>query len=149
MASAAVLEVGPGKRFDKPSAAIARAHDGDTVRVAPGTYVDCASIRQNRFTLEGLGGAVMQDKARAGKAILVIDGSKVTVRGLTLANAQVPDKNGAGIRAEGGELLVENTRFLNNENGLMGANDPNIGIRIVGGSFIGNGACQQNCAHGV
>ena len=150
MASAAVLEVGPGKRFDKPSAAIARARDGDTVRVAAGTYVDCASIPQNRFTIEGTGGeVVMKSKTCAGKAILVIDGTKVTVRGLTLANAKVADRNGAGIRAEGGELLVENTTFLNNENGLMSANEPDISIRVVNSTFIGNGACQPSCAHGI
>jgi hypothetical protein len=149
-ARAAVLEVGPGKKFDKPSAAIAQAHDGDTVRVAAGSYVDCASIRQNRFTIESVGGeVVMKDKTCAGKAILVVDGDKVTVRGLTLENAKVPDKNGAGIRAEGGELLVDNTKFLNNENGLMSAGDPRISIRIVNSTFIGNGACQPTCAHGI
>src|ERR1700722_18848303 len=87
-AAAAVLEVGPGKPFALPSEAIAKAHDGDTVQVAAGEYVDCATIRQNRFTIEGDGGeVVMKDKTCAGKAILVIDGTKVTVRGLTLANA--------------------------------------------------------------
>ncbi len=150
MARAAVLEVGPGRTFDKPSAAIARAHDGETVRVAAGTYIDCASIRQNCFTIESAGGeVVMKDKTCAGKAILVIDGNKVTVRGLTLENAKVPDKNGAGIRAEGGELLVDNTTFLNNENGLMSANEAGISIRVVNSTFIGNGACQPNCAHGI
>ncbi len=149
-ASAAVLEAGPGKRFDKPSAAIAVAKDGDTVRVAAGEYEDCASIRQNRFTLEAAGGdVVMKDKTCAGKAILVIDGDKVTIRGLTLENAKVADRNGAGIRAEGGELLVENTRFLNNENGLMSANEPRISIRVVNSTFIGNGQCRPTCTHGI
>ena len=63
--AAAVLEVGPGKHFDKPSAAIAAAKDGDTVRVAPGEYEDCATIRQNRFTLEGVGGEVVMKIGRA------------------------------------------------------------------------------------
>ncbi len=149
-ASAAVLEVGEGKRFDKPSAAIAQAKDGDTVRVAAGTYDDCASIRQNHFTIEGVGGeVVMKDKTCAGKAILVIDGSNVTVRGLTLENAKVADKNGAGIRAEGGELLVENTKFLNNENGLMSANDMKVSIRVVDSTFTGNGQCRPTCTHGI
>jgi hypothetical protein len=150
-AAAAVLDVGPGQRFAKPSEAIAKAHDGDTVRVAAGEYEDCASIRQNRFTLEGPADAtaVMRNKSCAGKAILVIDGNDVTVRGLTLENAKVPDKNGAGIRAEGGALLVDNTRFLHNENGLMSANEANISIRVVNSSFIGNGQCQPTCAHGI
>jgi hypothetical protein len=146
----AVLEAGAGKPFAKPSDAIAKAHDGDTVRIAAGTYEDCASIRQNRFTLEGDGGeVVMKDKTCAGKAILVIDGTKVTVRGLTLQNARVPDKNGAGIRAEGGELLVERTKFLNSENGLMTANEAKVSVRIVDSTFIGNGACQPTCSHGI
>jgi hypothetical protein len=149
-ASASVLEVGAGKPFDKPSDAIAKAHDGDTVRVAAGVYEDCAVVHQNRFTLEGDGGEVMmKDRTCAGKAILVIDGTQVTIRGLTLANARVADRNGAGIRVDSGELLVENTRFLDNENGLMSANDPRISIRIVGSTFIGNGACRPVCSHGI
>jgi Right handed beta helix region len=149
-ASAAVLEVGPGQKYPVPSAAIAVAKDGDTVRVAAGEYEDCASIRQNRFTLEAADGeVVMKDRTCAGKAILVIDGTKVTIRGLTLENAKVADRNGAGIRAEGGELLVENTKFLNNENGLMSANDPNVSIRIVDSTFIGNGQCRPTCTHGI
>jgi hypothetical protein len=84
-----------------------------------------------------------------GKAILVIDGDKVTIRGLTLANAKVLDRNGAGIRAEGGELLVRDTKFLDNENGLMSANEPNISIRVEDSSFIGNGQCRPTCAHGI
>jgi hypothetical protein len=149
-ASAAVLEVGPGQKYPRPSAAIAVAKDGDTVRVAAGDYEDCATIRQSRFTLEAADGeVVMKDRTCAGKAILVIDGTKVTVRGLTLENARVPDRNGAGIRAEGGELLVENTKFLNNENGLMSANEPNVSIRIVDSTFIGNGQCRPTCTHGI
>jgi hypothetical protein len=149
-ADAAVLNVGPGQPFDKPSAAIARARDGDTVRVAAGVYEDCASIRQNRFTLEGAGGEVMmKNKTCAGKAILVIDGDKVTISGLTLANAKVPDMNGAGIRAEGGELLVRGVTFLANENGLMSANDPRISVRIEDSTFTGNGQCRPTCAHGI
>jgi hypothetical protein len=147
---AAVLNVGPGQPFDKPSAAIARARDGDTVRVAAGVYEDCASIRQNRFVLESAGGeVVMKNRTCAGKAILVIDGDKVTISGLTLANAKVPDTNGAGIRAEGGELLVRGVTFLGNENGLMSANDPRISIRIEGSTFTGNGQCRPTCAHGI
>jgi hypothetical protein len=147
---AAVLDVGAGKHFETPSAAIAVAKDGDTVRVAAGAYEDCAIIRQNRFTLEGVDGeVVMKNKTCAGKAILVIDGNKVTIRGLTLANAKVPDRNGAGIRAEGGELLVENTKFLANENGLMSANEPNVSIRVVESIFTGNGQCRPTCTHGI
>ena len=149
-AHAAILEAGLGKPFALPSEALAKARDGDTVRVSPGTHEDCARIDRNRITLEAAGGEViLKGKTCAGKVILVISGTKVTVRGLTLAYARVLDRNGAGIRAEGAELLVENTTFFHNENGLLSASDPNITIRVVDSTFIGNGHCQPVCAHGI
>jgi hypothetical protein len=149
-AGAAVLEAGAGKPFSTPSAAIARAKDGDTVRVAPGVYEDCATIKQSNLTLEGVGGEVtMRAKVCDDKAILVVKGSGVTIRGLTLADAKSVNANGAGIRAEGASLLVEHTQFRDNENGILGANDPKVSMRIVDSVFIGNGQCRPICAHGI
>ncbi len=148
--NAATLHAGPGQQFGLPSQAIAAAHDGDTVAIHPGQYFDCAVVRQNDLTIEGVGGAVvLTDKPCQGKALLVIDGHNVTVRNLTLQRIRVPDNNGAGIRAEGGDLTVENTRFVNDQNGLLAASNPAATVRIVGSTFIGNGVCNGNCAHGV
>jgi hypothetical protein len=148
-ARAAVLDAGPGTPFPQPSTAIAAAHDGDTVRVAPGIYRDCATIRLNRFTLEAAGGPVILRGATCGgKAILIIAGASVTIRGLTLEGARVPDGNGAGIRAEGGDLLIERTTFINNENGLLSA-DGHMTIHVADSAFIGDGTCRLACAHGI
>ena len=149
-AGAATLQVGPEQAFKAPSAAIAAAHDGDVVDVAPGQYFDCAVIRQNNLTLEGTGpGVVMTDKTCQGKALLVINGANVTIRNLTLQRARVPDQNGAGIRAEGGSLTVENTRFINDQNGILGADNPTAMIRVSGSTFQDDGVCAQSCAHGI
>jgi hypothetical protein len=43
-----------------------------------------------------------------GKDLFVTDGNDITIRVLTLTRARVPDGNGAGIRAEGGDLTVQN-----------------------------------------
>jgi hypothetical protein len=148
--AAKVLEVGAGKPFNQPSEAIAAAASGDTVRIYPGQYFDCAIVKQNGLTIEGVGsGAVLTDKTCAGKALLVIDGNNVTVRDLTLQRARVPDHNGAGIRAEGGDLTIENTRFINNEDGILSADNPAATFRITGSSFIGNGHCDGSCSHGI
>lgn len=147
---AATLDVGAGQRFAAPSAAIAAAHDGDTVAIHPGQYFDCAVVKQNNLTIEGVGeGAVMTDKPCQGKALLVIDGNDVTVRNLTLQRARVPDGNGAGIRAEGGNLTIEATRFLNNQDGILSADNPNATIRIIGSQFTDNGKCSNACAHAI
>jgi hypothetical protein len=149
-ARARTLQVGPDQAYKAPSAAIAAAHDGDVVDVAPGQYYDCAVIGQNNLTLQGTGpNAVMTDKTCQGKALLVIDGANVTIRNLTLQRARVPDQNGAGIRAEGGSLTVENTRFINDQNGILGADSPNAVIRVSGSTFEDNGVCGGSCAHAI
>ena len=149
-AVAATLQVGPEQAYKAPSAAIAAAHDGDVVEVAPGQYYDCAVIRQNNLTLQGTGpNTVLTDKTCQGKALLVIDGANVTIRNLTLQRARVPDQNGAGIRAEGGSLTVENSRFINDQNGILGADSPEAVIRVSGSTFQDDGVCGQSCAHGI
>jgi hypothetical protein len=149
-ASAKVLEVGPDKQFKQPSEAVAAAGDGDTVRISPGQYFDCAIVKRNNLTIEGVGqNVIVTDKTCAGKALLVIDGNNVTVRNLTLQRGRVPDQNGAGIRAEGGNLTIENSRFINNENGILSADNPSATIRVTGSSFISNGRCGGSCAHGL
>jgi hypothetical protein len=149
-ARAATLDVGPDKQFKQPSEAIAAAKPGDTVSIAPGQYYDCAIARQDNLTIEGAAaGAVLTDTTCAGKAILVIDGDDVTIRNLTLQRARVPDHNGAGIRAEGGNLTIENVKFLNNEEGILSSDNPNATIKITGSEFIHNGACEGGCAHGI
>jgi hypothetical protein len=149
-ASAKVLEVGADKQYKQPSEAIAAAAKGDDVKIYGGQYFDCSNVGVDNLTIEGVGpDAVLTDKACGGKALLVIDSNNVTVRNLTLQRARVPDHNGAGIRAEGGDLTIENSRFLNNENGILSADNPNATIRITGSSFTGNGRCVGSCSHGI
>ncbi len=149
-ASAATLHVGPNEAYRSPSTAIAAAHDGDTISLAPGIYVDCAVVRQNNLTIEGAAaGVLIADKPCQGKALLVTSGNNITIRNLTLQHARVPDRNGAGIRAEGGDLTIERTRFLDNENGLLSTSNPSATIRISDSAFIGNGTCEFACAHGI
>lgn len=149
-ANAEILRVGQGQKYDALHSAVAAAHNGDTIELMPGTYYDCAVIAQDNLTIQGAGPeTVLTDTTCQGKALLVIDGSDVTVRGLTLQRARVPDGNGAGVRAEGGNLLIENTRFLNNEDGILAASSPAATIRVLGSTFISNGRCASNCAHGI
>ena len=150
-ASARTLEVGPGKQFAQPSQAAAAAQDGDHVVIAPGQYFDCAVWTQNNLTIEGVSAqdTVITDKTCQGKALFVIPGSNVTVRNLTLTRARVPDGNGAGIRAEGRNLLVERVRFIDNQNGILAAEQPEGEIIVRDSEFVRNGTCEQACAHGI
>jgi Right handed beta helix region len=150
-ASAATLEVGADQTFKQPSEAVAKANEGDTIRIAPGEYFDCAVLRQNNLVFEGVGFAdkvVLTDKTCQGKAILVTSGQNITVRNMTLTRARVPDSNGAGIRAEGANLKVEGVRFINKD-GILAATEPRSTIVIRDSEFLKNGVCNPGCAHGI
>jgi Right handed beta helix region len=149
-ATAKVLLVGPERDLRMPSEAAAVAEDGDVVRFDPGEYVDCAIWRASGLVLEAPDGAAhVRDRACAGKAIWVIAGDDVTVENITFSGARVPDQNGAGIRAEGRNLTVRNSRFYDNENGILGGTVAGSTILIEGSVFERNGKCAANCAHGV
>lgn len=144
-AQAATLEVGAGKPFPTIAKALAAAHDGDTILIAPGTYYQCAMIGKNNLTIAGSGAAstVLTDLPCAGKALLVIDGHDITVRDLTLARVRVPDGNGAGIRAEGGNLTVDHVHFVNDQDGILAAANPSNTLLVRDSLF------RQTSLHGI
>ena len=126
------------------------AKDGDVVRIDPGDYVDCAIWRASGLVLEAPDGAAhVRDRACGEKAIWVIAGDDVTVDNITFSGARAPDQNGAGIRAEGRNLTIRNSRFFDNENGILAAPVEGSTILIERSRFERNGKCAANCAHGV
>jgi hypothetical protein len=119
-ATARTLQVGPDAEYRSFADAVAKAHDGDTIDLAPGEYFECAMIRQRDLTLQGAGDAtVITDRTCYGKGLLVVQADNLTVRDLVLARARVPDLNGAGVRLEANGLLLERVRFLNNQVGVL------------------------------
>ena len=150
--ASSVLEVGPTRGTTSLGRAMAGARDGDTVRIDPGVYRECAVVRGSHVTIEGTSpGVVLTDATCAGKAILVTQGNDITVRNVTLQRARASSHNGAGIRAEGTNLTVDHVRFLDNENGILAASNRGSTIRILGSDFERNGSCEDpsGCAHGV
>jgi len=150
-ADARVLEVGPGRPFALPSAAAVAARPGDVIRIAPGTYEDCAVWRANGIVIEGedFERVIVGNRTCNEKGVFVISGNDVTVRGVTLTGARSANANGAGIRAEGVNLTVEHVRFLRNENGILYAGVTRGALIVRDSAFIGNGSCEQACAHGI
>jgi hypothetical protein len=152
-AAAATLEVGAGKAYPAPSAAAAVAHDGDHIVIAAGQYFDCAVWRANGLLIEGAGPdkTVITDKACAGKGLFVTDGSGITIRNLTLTRARVPDFNGAGIRAEGGDLTVDHVHFVNDQDGILANPSPQATIIVRDSEFDRDGTCEGGggCAHAI
>jgi len=149
-AGARTLLVGPGRAYDRPSAAAAVARAGDTVLIAAGEYFDCARWRADGLTIAGevsgtaggqAGGDVtLTDLACDGKAAFVIEGNGVTIRHLGFARIRVPDDNGAGIRASGRDLTVEDSRFTNTQIGILAQSPAGGFLRVTGCRFRETGA---------
>ncbi len=148
--SAKDLLVGPTRPLKAPSQAAAAAKPGDVVKIDPGEYDDCAVWRTPNITIQAAGPpVVMTGRTCAKQGIFVIQSNDVTVDGLVFRNAAVEEHNGAGIKMNGDNLTVRNSRFERNENGILaGGSDSSI-VRISDSAFIGNGSCVGACAHGL
>ena len=132
--------IGAQREYKNPRAVASLVADGDTVLIDPGIYKDEAVIwRKNNLTLmaEGEYAQLIAPKNISNqKAIWVIQGGNVLVKNIEFTQAVVPDKNGAGIRAEGFNLRVENCYFHQNENGLLGGKGH---VKIYHSHFAYNG----------
>jgi hypothetical protein len=149
-AVARTLLVGPARELTKPSAAAAIAADGDTIQIDAGSYADCAIWRANRLTIVAAApGVVVRDVVCQNKGIFVTVGDDITIRGITFTGARASAHNGAGIRAQGTNLTLIGTVFLDNENGILAAPNPASTIRILDSEFRENGTCARECAHGI
>jgi len=123
------------------------------MRIFPGHYGSCAVLHADDVTVEGAGeaGAVgLEGGICQGKAILVAAGRRLPIRNLTLAEARVPEGNGAGIRAEGGALTVDGVRFVHDQNGILASDTAHdMVLRVEHSLFVQTGACVAACAHGI
>lgn len=146
------ITVGPEGQVKTIAEAAKLARDGDTVEVQAGEYRgDVALWRQKRLTIRAVGGraALIADgRAVEGKGIWVIRKGDFEIDGFDFIGARVSAKNGAGIRFEGGNLVVRNSRFIANENGILTSNDGVSTLRIEHSLFERNGH-GDGYSHGV
>jgi len=144
------LTVGPGKAYALPSEAARAAKSGDIIRIFPGTYTDCARWEANGLVIEGAGaGVTIADRVCDDEGLFIIKGRDITVRNITFMSAHGASHNGAGIRAEGVNLTVEASRFIDNEDGILARDNAGSTIVIRDSYFRGNGNCIAACAHGI
>jgi len=134
--------------------------DGEgVIQIAPGVYRQCAVQEHGRITYRATqpGTAIFEKQACEDKAGLVLRSRASHVDGLIFRGYAVDDNNGAGIRAEQGDLLVTNSMFLDSEQGIIGgARQPkgprrvNQRITIQDSTFSGLGRCRpDNCSHSI
>jgi hypothetical protein len=135
------LTVGAGKQYSTIAAAVAASRDGDVVQVQAGTYENDNATINTKITLEGVGGMVhlvATEPPTDGKAIITTN-TDVTIRNFEFSGAAVADGNGAGIRYQEGDLVVENSYFHDNQDGLLAAGSSDGTITIRNSEFSHNG----------
>lgn len=149
-AVATTLSVGVGRPYATVASAIAAAGDGDVIEIQAGRYVNDFVTITKRLSLVGVGGMaelVATVPIPNGKGILIAR-NDLTLDYVTFKGARVADRNGAGIRYEGGALVVRQCYFYDNENGIL-ANSSSTGtISIVRSEFAYNGR-GDGYTHGI
>jgi hypothetical protein len=157
-----LLTVGPSATYQSPCAAVAAAHTGDVIEIAPGTYTDSCTIAVDGLTLRGVGGRPVIDLSATShpaqdKGIYVVEGSGVRLENLELTGANVSDAagaNGAGIRVTGDGLVVHGCYIHDNQDGVLGTEGAAGRTLTVEYSELarngrGNGCNLAGCTHNL
>lgn len=121
---------------------------GDEIHLPAGDYFgESAVFRHKSVTIKGIGGQARLHAGQGlaeGKAQLVLGGGQFRVQNIAFIGARAPDKNGAGIRFEGGELEVSDCTFWGGDAGILTSGDsgePKSKLKIERSEFgyIGHG----------
>ncbi len=133
------LQVGPERTLKNPSAAAKLAGAGDIIEIDAGVYFnDYASWNQSNLTIRGVGGMAHIKSSGLipnGKAIWIVSGNNIVIENMEFSGAAVEDTNGAGIRHEGGNLILRNTFFHHNEFSILTGADENASLEILSSRF--------------
>ncbi len=121
------------------------------IQVTPGTYTNDFSNVTRPMTIEVNPNSSGPVRLLATVAPLfdkgiIVTTSSLTIRGLTFERAAIDNSlggNGAGIRDQSSgatSLIVENSTFFNNQEGILtGGSNNQETVQILGSQFIGNG----------
>lgn len=124
-----------------------------TIRISAGRHADCAVQVAGNVTYLGAvpGQSVLEGEACEDKAALVLRGNSATVQGLVFANQHSSSGNGAGIRAERGDVHVSQSWFRDSQQGILSSDYPAGTITIDKSTFTRLGTCAYSagCAHSI
>lgn len=121
VANGTILTVGAAGTYQTLGAALAVAKDGDTIRVAAGTYADAGVTISHKLIIEGAGGMArfVASGTPANGLAQITTTTDVTLRNIEVTGAAVMGGVAAGIRDQGGNLTLVNSYIHDNQAGLV------------------------------
>jgi len=136
-----------GKSFRSLKGAAAILKDGDEMRIGPGIYHDAIILRANNVTIIGEGSVVFEKASVQGKGAFLVQGDWTRIYNIECRYIKVRDKNGACVRHEGQNLLLDNVYFHDSEEGLLTSRNP--GLVVIQNSRFENLGAVAGQAHGI
>jgi len=159
VAEANTLEVGPGKPFATPCAAIGSAAAGDRIEVdAAGNYDgDTCEWTTDNLTVVGVNGRAKIDLTGKlpvmEKGIFTVDAPNATIESFELSGAAIPQgdgNNGAGIRHGGTNLTVIDCYLHDNQDGILGnPSTAGSGAVLIESSELANNGAGDGFSHNM
>lgn len=130
------IQVGPTREVRSLKEAADLAQDDDLVEVDAGDYPDDVAVwLQKRLVIRAVGGnarITAEGRLAEGKAIWVLRNGLFDISGIDFVGARSPtDRNAAGIRIESGRVILRNSLFWGNDNGLLTGRYGDEGVRSV------------------
>lgn len=143
------IRVGAGEKVSHLATAARMAMPGDTIVIAQGSYKISEIKLDKDLAIRGEGEVVLTAEKAVSKGLLVTGpGVSLLIDNLILQGAKSPDRNGAGVRHQGSNLMVYNTTFRQNENGILATADGTGNLRIERSRFLNNGF-GDGYSHGI
>ena len=142
------ISVGPHEKYRKIEDAVNAAKDGDTVTVQAGTYTESFTVSK-KLKLIGKGSVhIIAPKVIPNQKAVIVSRADLTLENIELSGAKVPDKNGAGVRQEKGNLTLTGCRLHNNENGILAGAVQDAELTVRKSEFYLNGH-GDGYSHGI
>ncbi|MGE5548733.1 MAG: right-handed parallel beta-helix repeat-containing protein [Solirubrobacterales bacterium] len=133
------LTVGSGKQYSTLTAAVAASHDGDTIYLDAGTYTANDLQINTKISIVGVGGMAKLVSSQTLQKAILVSNTDLTLDHIEFTGAKSGGMNGAGIRYQGGNLVVKNSYFHDNQDGILGADSTGT-VTITNSEFAHNGA---------
>lgn len=135
-----------GSTYSNLSTAFRQAKNGSLILLRAGVYQQAGVLSADNVTIRGEAGVVIRSKAINGKAAMVIKGRNITIENIECYDIQVADENGACVRFQGTNLVLDNVYFHDAETGLLtGRNAGRVLIKNSKFERLG----KKGQAHGI